>query len=141
MELSAAATVAAPPERVFAFLRSLDRHWALIGARAVPVEMHAGGDGYRVRLHGPLGIRRTVQTCIVSAREPRLLVGTVEAGARTRATLAWSVQRRSGGSHVVLAARTESLGHGDRLLLAFGGRWWLARTLRVAVGGLQARLT
>lgn len=136
VELSAAATISAPPARVFAFLRSLDRHWALIGPRAVPVRATDDGDGYLLRLRGPLGIRRTVRTRLVGIEESALLTGRVEAGARTRATLSWSVQHCPGGSRVVLLARTDSLGPGDRLLLFAGGRWWLTRTLRVAVRGL-----
>ncbi len=140
MQLSAAATISAPPERVFNYLRHLDRHWALTGPRAVPLRAQDDGDGYVLRLRGPVGIRRTVRTRIVSLRQPALLVGRVEAGPRTRATLSWSITRCPGGSRVVLAARTQSLGWGDRLLLAAGGRWWLARTLRGALRSLQARL-
>ncbi len=141
MELSAAATISAPPERVFEYLGSLDRHWALIGPRAVPLRAAPGGGGYVLRLRGPLGIRRTVRTRIVSLREPALLVGRVEAGRRTRGTLSWSVSRCSGGSRVVLAARTDALGMADRLLLLGGGRWWLARTLRIALRSLEARMS
>jgi hypothetical protein len=140
VELSAAATISASPERVFAYLRRLDRHWALTGPRAVPLRAQDDGDGYVLRLRGPVGIRRTVRTRIVSLREPALLVGRVEAGRRTRATLSWSITSCPGGSRVVLAARTDSLGLADRLLLLGGGRWWLGHTLRGALGRLQARL-
>jgi len=140
VELCASALVPAPPERVFAFLRSLDRHWGLIDGRAVPLRVQNGGDGYVLRLRGPLGIRRTVRTRIITAQPPSLLVGRAEAGRRSRAFLSWSIKPSRGASRVVLVLRTESVGVGDRLLLLAGGRWWLARTLRVAVRTLASRV-
>lgn len=140
MELCASATVPAPPERVFDFLRSLDRHWGLIGGRAVPLQVENGGDGYVLRLRGPLGIRRTVRTRILTEQEPGLLVGRAEAGRRSRAFLSWSIKPSRDASRVVLVLRTESVAVGDRLLLLAGGRRWLASTLRVAVRTLASRL-
>jgi hypothetical protein len=140
VNISTAATIAAPPEQVFTFLRSLDRHWGLIGGRAEPLRADSDGAGYLLRLRGPLGIRRTVQTHITTLQEPVLLVGRIEAGRRTRATLSWAVRGRGQSSRVVLAAQIDSIGPIDRALLYVGGHWWVRRTLRVALRGLAEEM-
>jgi uncharacterized protein YndB with AHSA1/START domain len=130
-DVEAAALVPAPPEDVFAFLSDLRNHWRLADrfVEVLTLESSDGGcaDGGRVRVRGPLGLRRTVTTRVVAARAPRLLIGTAELASGTRARVSWVIAGRLGSSRVRLAAELEQARPLDRLLLAAGGRWWLRR--------------
>ena len=130
-DIEAAALVPAPPEDVFAFLSDLRNHWRLADrfVEVLTLDSSDGGraDGGRVRVRGPLGVRRTVTTRVVAAREPRLLIGTAELASGTRARVSWVIAGRLGSSRVRLAADLERARPLDRLLLAAGGRWWLRR--------------
>jgi uncharacterized protein YndB with AHSA1/START domain len=130
-DVEAAAVIAAPPEEVFAFLSDLRNHWLLADrfVEVLTLEASDGGraDGARVRVRGPLGVRRTATTRVVAAREPRLLIGTAELANGTRARVSWVIAGRLGSSRVRLAAELERARPLDRLLLAAGGRWWLRR--------------
>jgi hypothetical protein len=130
-DVEAAALVPAPPEDVFAFLSDLRNHWRLADrfVEVLTLESSGGGaaDGGRVRVRGPLGIRRTVTTRVVAAREPRLMIGTAELASGTKARVSWTIAGRLGSSRVRLAADLERARRLDRLLLAAGGRWWLRR--------------
>jgi uncharacterized protein YndB with AHSA1/START domain len=130
-DVEAAALVPAPPEDVFAFLSDLRNHWRLADrfVEVLTLEASDGGraNGGRVRVRGPLSVRRTVTTRVVAAREPRLLIGTAELASGTRARVSWTIAGRLGSSRVRLAADLERARPLDRLLLAIGGRWWLRR--------------
>jgi uncharacterized protein YndB with AHSA1/START domain len=130
-DVEAAALVPAPPEDVFAFLSDLRNHWRLADRFVEVLTLEASdgdrADGGRVRVRGPLGVRRTVTTRVVAAREPRLLIGTAELSSGTRARVSWVIAGRLGASRVRLAAEVERARPLDRLLLAAGGRWWLRR--------------
>ena len=54
--------VAAPLERVFDFLADLRNHWRL-ERRFLELD-ELGEDGGTIRLKGPLGLSRTVQTSV-----------------------------------------------------------------------------
>jgi hypothetical protein len=117
--------VRATPEAVFRFLSSLENHWALAG-RSMEVLALEDSTG-RVRIRGPLGLRRTANTKVVHAEPDRLMKGIAELSRGTRAHICWELSEDSGGTAVRLAAETERTALGDRLLLALGGRVWLER--------------
>ena len=137
MDVRAARSIAAPPERVFAFLEDLEHHVELIGDRSEP--RGAASTGMRVRLCGPLGLHRTVTTSLVYAHSPESIVGHAEAGRRSRGTVRWSIQHSDGGSWVEVAAHADALDPLAALLLPLGGRRWLGRSLELALERLQER--
>lgn len=125
-EIEATAVVPAPPEYVFGFLSDLRNHWRLVDrfVRVVAVD----GDAGLVRLHGPLGVRRTVRTRVTALHEPAELEGVAELSGGTRARVCWTLEpAEGGGTDVRLAATVLSATTPDRLLLALGGRTWMRR--------------
>jgi hypothetical protein len=138
VEVRAAQCISAEPEDVYAFLRTLGNHVELMRGAAEPGSVH--DDGAVLRLQGPLGIRRHVQTRLTYTSDPDSIVGTAQAGAATRGIVTWTISPADGGSRVEVAARAETLGRLDRLLLLAGGRRWLARSLRVALERLERSL-
>lgn len=140
MEVTATRAIAASPERVFAFLERFDRHWELLGSRLEPLRAYDGRRS-QARLHGPLGIRRTLWIELAELSPPRELCGRVEAGrGRTVGTVRWVVDPADGGTRVELTARTDVAGPLDRLLLLAGGRRWLRQSLELVLARLDARL-
>ncbi|MDO8188956.1 SRPBCC family protein [Conexibacter sp. JD483] len=142
MEVRAARPIAAAPEAIFAFLANPDRHWQLLGRRLEPLRAY-DGERSQVRLHGPLGIRRTLWIRLAAERPPHELVGRVEAGrGATIGSVRWTVRPATDGSSVVeLTARTELAAPLDRLLLAAGGARWLRQSLERALAALDLTLT
>jgi uncharacterized protein YndB with AHSA1/START domain len=130
-DVEAAALIPVPPEDVFAFLSDLRNHWRLadrfVEVLTLDASDGANADGGRVRLRGPLGLRRTATTRVVAARAPRLLIGTAELAGGTRARVSWTMAGRLGSTRVRLAADVECATVLDRVVLAAGGRWWLRR--------------
>ena len=130
-DIEAAAVIPAPPEEVFAFLSDLANHWRLTDRFVEMVELRDSTGG-RVRLRGPLGIRRTVATQVTAARAPRLIIGVAEIGepdeSPTRARVSWTLAGRLAQTRVLLKAEIEQAQPLDRLLLALGGRAWLRRS-------------
>lgn len=130
-EIEAAAIVPAAPEDVFAFLSDLRNHWRLADrfVEVVTLESDDGeaATGGRVRLRGPLGLRRTATTRVVASREPRLIIGTAELSGGSRARVSWILAQRLRSTRVRLVAEIERAGPLDRALLALGGRRWLRR--------------
>lgn len=139
-DIEAAALVPAPAEDVFAFLADLRNHWIVADrfVRVVRLDAHDGGpaNGGRVRLQGPLGFGRTVTTRVVASTAPRLLIGTAELGAGTRARVRWALAEHGEATRVRLAAEVEQAAFFDRLLLRVGGRAWLARRFEATLEGL-----
>jgi carbon monoxide dehydrogenase subunit G len=121
------------PERVFAFLSDLRNHWRLSPSFVEVRQTRGDGEAARVRIRGPLGVRRSARTRIVEEVAPRLLRGRADVGRGTLGTIRWELAPDGSGTRVVLAAEVERSGTLDRLLLALGGRWWLGRGLREAV--------
>ena len=135
--ITAEGVVAAPPAQVFTFLSDLRNHWRLEG-RFVELEaLHADARGGRVRMVGPLGIRRTATTRVVAAEPETTLRGTAELAGGTRAAVLWNIAPHEGGSRVALAATVERVSPLDRLVLALGGRRWLERLFASAVARLD----
>lgn len=141
VEVTATRVIAAPPEQIFAFLERFDRHWELLGRHLEPLRAYDGRRS-QARLHGPLGVRRTLWIELAELDPPRELTGRVEAGRRGRTvgTVRWVVAPAGASATVTLTARTDVAGPLDRLLLLAGGRRWLRRSLELVLERLDARL-
>jgi carbon monoxide dehydrogenase subunit G len=138
VELYAARSIDASPETIFGFLERFERHLELIEERVTALSVEATGS--HVRLRGPVGVRRRVQTRLTHAESPRSIVGTVTAGRRTHGTVRWSIESSGSGSWVQVVARADTLGLVDRVLLRLGGRRWLARSLEQALDSLDTNV-
>ena len=143
-EIAATREIPAPRETIFGFLASLENHAAL-GRGSVELLWHecrAGrASGAVVRLRGPLAIRRTASTAITGIRAPESISGRAWIGPRTRAFVSWRIESTAHGSTAVtVGAIVETAGLRDRLLLAFGGRWWLGRRFASALSCLSHRI-
>ena len=125
-EIEAAALIPAPPEEVFEFLSDLGNHWRLTGRHVEVLSLNGDGTGGSVRIRGPLGLRRTAETTVTAARNPRLMIGAAELSSGTRARVSWTLAGRLGQTRVRLAATVDHASPLDRLLLALGGRRWLS---------------
>jgi len=144
-EVEAVALVRSPPERVFEFLSDLRNHWRVADPFVEVITLESSGDGPpdsgTVAVRGPFGLSRTARTKVVASRPPRLMIGTAEIGGRTRARVSWTLAGRLGDTRVRLAAEIHRAGKLDRLLLALGGRWWLARRFAGALERLDRELS
>src|SRR4051794_40603836 len=138
-DIEAAALIPAPPEEVFEFLSALSNHWRLTGRQVKVVALDGNNGGGVVQIVGPLGVRRTARTHVTASRRPRLMIGTVEVGEGTRATVSWTLAGRMNSTRVRLAANVERAAPLDRLLLALGGRIWMQRVFRRSLARLAER--
>jgi hypothetical protein len=132
---------------VFAFLVDLGNHWSLADAAIEVLTLERSGgvgtpaDGGRVRLRGPLGIRRTVVTRVDAVEPPVSIAGTALVGDRTRARVRWELaDAGEAGTRVTLVAVVGESSRVDRLLLRAGGRAWLHRRLDRILARLEQRL-
>jgi carbon monoxide dehydrogenase subunit G len=139
VRIEAAHVVAATPEAVFRFLSDLENHWKLAGRWVEPLELnHSSG---RVRMHGPLGLRRTATTTVVDAKPSSLMHGTAELSGGTRADIAWELNEDANGTSVRLSAEIDRASFADRALLAIGGRAWMRRRFHVILERLAQAVT
>jgi polyketide cyclase/dehydrase/lipid transport protein len=137
--IEARAAVCAPREIVFEFLCDLRNHWAVAGRWIEVVALAGDGDGGRVRIRGPLGLRRTAVTSVDRVEAPGRLEGSARLG-RTEAWVAWTLHPRStGGCEVTLTAAVVRAGPMDRLVLALGGARWMRRLFAATLTHLAAR--
>ena len=143
-EISATRLVAAAPRDVFGFLSDLENHWRIADRFVDVVELDGppgARTGGRVRVRGPLGVRRTARTQVDFARPVEAMGGSARLGA-TSAEVRWLLAPEDGGTAVTLAAGIRSAGRLDRLLLALGGMAWMRRrfdgTLRALEGQVGA---
>ena len=126
---------------VFEFLSDLRNHWRL-EERFFELD-DVTADRGRVRIRGPLGLRRVARTKVLEAEPPGpvgRLHGHAEIGRSTRGDVFWEIAPADGGSNVTLAAVPDRLGLLDTLLLAMGGRRWMCALLRDALARLDAVL-
>lgn len=125
---------------MFEFLSDLRNHWRL-EPHFLELE-HMGTDGGLVRVRAPLGLSRIARTAVVSTERPRLLTGTAEIGRSTLGRVRWEIAPATvpDTSHVTFSAEVVRASPLDRILLALGGRWWLARIVRAAVARLAVAL-
>jgi hypothetical protein len=129
--------VHASAEAVFGFLTDLENHWKLTGrwVEAVFLEDSNG----RVRIHGPLGLRRTARTTVINATPNRVIHGTAELSGGTLARIAWELNDDPNGSDIRLTADVEHAALPDRILLALGGRAWMTRRFDAILERLDAQ--
>ena len=133
--IEATAVVPLEREELFDYLADLENHWALADRFVEVLELDRGAGehgpgpatGGRVRMRGPLGIRRTARTRVLAADAPNGMLGTAELGRRTLAVVSWTLIERGAGMLVGLRAEVVRAGPVDRLLLRLGGRRWLER--------------
>jgi carbon monoxide dehydrogenase subunit G len=138
MRIEASRVVPASPEAVFAFLSDLKNHWKLMArwVEAVTLEDSNG----TVRIHGPLGLRRTARTTVVDAEPSHVIHGTAELSGGTLAQISWELGEDVGGTAVRLSAEVERAALPDRLLLALGGRTWMKRRFEAILERLDEQL-
>lgn len=138
--VTAALALNAPARAIYDFLIRLPNH-ALIGGHGLRLRsVAADGRAALISLRGPLGIRRTACTRVTSLRPPHGFGGTAVVGRRTAACVHWTIEATGTGSVVTLTATIVRAGPLDRLLLALGGRWWVARSFARAITLLGAAL-
>jgi carbon monoxide dehydrogenase subunit G len=138
----ASSEVRAPVDAVFGFLADLGNHWRLASRwiEVVTLRPQDGpADSATVRLSGPMGLARTVQTSVDDVAPPAAIRGHGTAGS-TRAEVSWALEQGADRTRVsvqVLLVRASVI---DRVIWSCGGRIWLARRLRQTVTGLDALL-
>jgi uncharacterized protein YndB with AHSA1/START domain len=134
--------VRSDPEQLFAFLSDLENHWHIADGFVEVLELNGAGPGQpargaRVRMHGPLGVRRTAATRVTELEPPRRIAGTARVGTHTAANVTWTFTGVDGGTLVGLAAQIDRASFLDRTLLAAGGNRWLRRRLEKILTGLD----
>jgi uncharacterized protein YndB with AHSA1/START domain len=143
MTIAAEAIVPAPPQAVFGFLSNLENHWLLADRfiEVVTLERSAGEavHGGTVRMHGPLGTRRTATTRVIDMTPISSMSGTAELSGGTRAHVSWTLTPAGGATRVHLAARVERASLPDRIVLATGGKAWLRRRFAAILATLARR--
>ena len=136
-------TVVASRKDVFSFLSDLRNHWILADRFVEVVSIDNGAEdrsrGGKVRLCGPLGLRRTVTTEVTTLDPPDLIGGSASLGA-TVARVSWRLAAAGDGTNVVLEAEVDNMGRVDSLLLALGGRAWLHRRFESVLKTLSERI-
>lgn len=128
-------------DATFALLADLDRHRELTdaGMTILSLDGPAGArTGGTVVLHGPAGLTRRARTRVDGAHPPGWMHGRAVTTDGTEAALEWLLEPRGGGTDVEVRMHVAPVGWRDRWLLAAGGRLWLSRRLRTALGRLDA---
>ena len=103
--------------------------------------MSIDDDSGRVRIRGPLGLRRTARTAVADATPSHVMHGTAELSGGTLARVAWELAEDTGGTTVRLSAAVERAAPMDRLLLAVGGRAWMKRRFDAILERLDEELS
>lgn len=130
--ITARKLVSAPVAEVFAFLSDLENHWRL-SSRFEVVGLERNPDGAAVggtiRVHGPLGLHRTVRTRVLQVDPPIAMRGEAVVDA-TRAEVAWALSPRGDATLVELSVVLTAQSWRDRMLFTFGGTPWLRQQFR-----------
>lgn len=137
MRIESSRIIAASPEAVFTFLERLENHWKLAGRWVEPLAIDH--DSGRVRIHGPLGLRRTAATKVEDAQDD-VIHGTAELSGGTVARIAWDLRSAANGTAVRLTAVVERAHPLDRALLALGGGVWMRRRFGSTLERLEEEL-
>lgn len=130
VRIEARRDVPLPRAELYAELSDLRGHWDLAGRWVEPIELRA--DGGVVRVRGPLGLRRTIETTLTELREPECVAGEARLGG-TRARIEWLLADDDAGTVVTLRADVLEAGPLDRALLALGGGRWMAGRFRATL--------
>jgi uncharacterized protein YndB with AHSA1/START domain len=137
--IAAKRVIGVPRDRVFEFLADLDNHWLLADRFIEVVELN-GGSGGRVRLQGPLGLRRTAATRVDEMSRPAYVRGSASIGRGTSGHVRWTLDDHRDGTLVELEVSPDRMGPLDSLLLRAGGRRWLAGVFDRILVRLEERL-
>ncbi len=139
--MRASAVVPGRADAVFAFLADLDNHLLLhdrhiwiVELSGTPGRRHGG----RVRLRGPLGLRRFAHTQVTHREAPHLMTGLARIGRSTVAHVRWALHPLGEHTRVELTTTITSTSLVDRTLLALGGRLWLRRRIAATLATLAA---
>lgn len=136
---SATADVDVPAGRLFGFLADLGNHWRLASRwiEVVTLQPATGpAEGATVRLSGPLGLSRTVQTRVETAVDPLTICGHGRSG-RTHADVTWRLHDLGEHARVTVRVTLVRAELRDRVVWSIGGRAWLARRLRQTLADLE----
>lgn len=139
-DISATRVIPADCGDVFGLLLDLENHWRIAGRFVEVVELDGPSGartGGRVRIRGPLGVRRTARTQVDFARPVEEMGGSAEVGRATSADVRWLLRPHAGGAQVTLAASIRHAGRLDRVLLGLGGIAWLRRRFADALRALE----
>ncbi|MEJ7787095.1 MAG: SRPBCC family protein [Solirubrobacteraceae bacterium] len=140
VDIQARRTLTATPEEIFGFLADLENHW-LITDRFVEIVDLAGPPGARtggrVRVRGPLGVRRTATTSVDFASPVREMGGSAQISGGTVARVRWLLTPNGRHTDVTLGATIERAGPLDRLLLRAGGMAWMRSRFEGALRRLE----
>ena len=79
---------------------------------------------------------RIARTRVLAAEEPRELRGRAEIGRGTIGAVRWTIEPSGDGSRVTLSAVVERARPLDRVILALGGKGFLARGFADALAQL-----
>jgi hypothetical protein len=136
--------IAASPELAFRFLDRLENHALLAPGSVEMLDVHTEPEGDAralVSLRGPLRIARTARTVLLRPAPGSTRVeGLAAIGSRTVARATWTIGAAAGECLVTLRTVVVSAGVFDSLLLALGGRRWLAGRFRRALERLSVEL-
>ena len=140
----AEAVVPTSPERLFAFLSDLENHWHLADRFVEIVALdreppNSPAHGGTVRMHGPLGLKRTATTRVVEAEPGEAMRGTATLDGGTHAQIEWRFVPDGGGTRVQLAAVVDRASPVDRVFLLAGGSVWLRRRFAKILEALAER--
>ena len=142
-DVRATRSVPAEVADVFAFLADLENHWLLADRFVEVVELSGppgGRTGGRVRVRGPLGLRRTAAIRIDAARPADEVRGTAEMSGGTVARVRWLLRSEGRRTLVTLGATIEAARPLDRLLLRAGGLAWMTGRFEGALAALEHAL-
>jgi len=138
--IAAQREIAVPRQRVFDFLSDLNNHWLLADRFIEMVQLDTSGSGGRVRLRGPLGLRRIATTQVDELDEPEVVRGSATIGDTTHGRVCWTLEETSDGTLVTLDVEADRLAQLDSLLLRMGGRRWLRGVFGRILVRLEERL-
>ena len=119
-----------PATELYEQLSDLRGHWSLAGRWVEAVELR--DDGGVVRVRGPLGIRRTIETSLTEAVPDRCVAGEARVGG-TRAAISWLLEPAGEATLVTLQARILEAAPRERALLALGGARWMEGRFRATL--------
>jgi hypothetical protein len=137
VSVSASLRVEASAETIYRFLCHLPNHARFANAQLALLALAEDGHGGTIAIRGPFGLRRVAETTVTEMLPHSVVGGTATVGRRTSALVRWTVRPDGdGGSRVALTATILTAGRADRLLLALGGRRWLARAFALAIARL-----
>lgn len=118
-----------------------ESHWLIADCFVDVVDLEGppgARTGGRVRIRGPLGVRRTARTRVDFAHPVEEMGGSADFGAVTSAEVRWVLQPHERGTAVTLGANIRRAGLRDRMLLGLGGIAWMRRRFDGTLRALES---